>query len=364
MLNRALLARQMLLRREKMTATNAIEHLVGMQAQNPNPPYIGLWTRLEGFRLDDLSKLMNERRVVRIALMRSTIHLVTARDCLALRPLLQPMLTRGLSARVLRDLTDVEMKEFVTRARTLVEERPRTFNELGKLLVERWPGRTPMYLAYAARGWLPMVQIPPRGIWGSSGPIVHTTVEKWLDCRFDGSCSVEQMIARYLAAFGPASVRDMQTWSGLSGLREVIERLRSKLHIFRTEQGTELFDLPNAPRPDPATAAPLRFLPDYDNVLLSHFDRTRVISDEHRKRLMSSANGIVPGTVLIDGFVAGTWRITRKITRQRTAAVLQVQPYRRLSAQDRAAAIGEGEKLLRFAAADADLHDVQFLRLK
>jgi hypothetical protein len=161
------------------------------------------------------------------------------------------------------------------------------------------------------------------------------------------------MILRYLAAFGPATVMDVRTWSGLSGLREVMERLRPRLRTFRDETGRDLFDVPGAPLPDPDTPAPPRFLPDYDNVLLSHSDRTRVIAEEDRKRLMTP-NGVGPGTVLIDGFVGGTWRITR----QRDKATLQVRPFGRLSRRDRSTVEEEGSRLLAFAAAEAGNRDV------
>ncbi|HLL45439.1 MAG TPA: winged helix DNA-binding domain-containing protein [Longimicrobiaceae bacterium] len=346
-LNRALLARQGLLRRWTTPPAEAVERLVGMQAQAPDPPYVGLWTRLEGFRPDDLARLVEERAVVRIALMRSTIHLVTARDCLALRPLLQPVLDRGFRSAYGRRLEGMDTAALADAARALVEERPRTFADIGAALGERWPDRDPAALSAAARTLLPLVQVPPRGLWGRSGPAAHTTAEAWLGRPLDPDYRVDDVVLRYLAAFGPATAADVQTWSGLTRLKESVERLRPGLLCFRDEHGRQLFDLPDAPRPDPDTPAPARFMAEWDNVLLSHADRTRVISEEHRRRIFTP-NGIFPGTILVDGFVAGTW----KIERHRGVATLRVEPFAPLAAEDQAALAEEGERLLAFAAAE------------
>ncbi|HEY1014461.1 MAG TPA: winged helix DNA-binding domain-containing protein, partial [Herpetosiphonaceae bacterium] len=267
-LNRALLARQLLLERAELPALAAIERLAGMQAQAPDPPYVGLWTRLAGFEAGELSGLIRERRAVRIALMRSTIHLVSDEDCLLFRPLLQPVLERGLRGTYGRQLAGLEPAEVAAAARPLVEEQPRTFQELGTLLKERWPERDAHALGQAARCWLPLVQVPPRGLWGESGPAAHLWAERWLGRPLEADPPPERLILRYLAAFGPASVADIQKWSGLTGLRQPVEALRPRLAVFRDERGRELFDLPEAPRPDPATPAPARFLPEFDNTLL------------------------------------------------------------------------------------------------
>ena len=284
-LNRATLERQMLLRRRELPALDAIEHLVGMQAQAPSPPYVGLWTRLEGFRPDELGRLITERRAVRIALMRNTVHLVSAQDCLALRPLMQPVLDRTLySTRANRaHLDGMDIEALVAAGRALLEEKPRTAKELGKLLQEQWPERDPTSLARAIRHLLPLVQVPPRGVWGKSGPAAHTTAEAWLGRPLDPSPSIEDIVLRYLGAFGPATVKDVQTWSGLTRLGEVVERLRPRLRTFSDERGKELFDVPDAPMPDPDIPAPPRFLPEFDNLILSHADRTRFIAEEYRK---------------------------------------------------------------------------------
>lgn len=187
-----------------------------------------------------------------------------------------------------------------------------------------------------------------------SGQTRYATAEAWLGQPLAPDTSPATMILRYLAAFGPATVGDMQTWSGLTGLRMVVERLRPHLHIFRDERGRELFDLPDAPRPDPATPAPPRFLPAFDNVLLAHADRTRIIADDHRKII--AANHLTCGTVLVDGFVCGAWRTERT----RRTATLMIESFASLSKEERAAVAGEGEHLVRFIDDGATTFDVRF----
>lgn len=358
-LNRALLDRQLLLRRHRMPAAQAVEHLVGMQAQAPNPPYVGLWTRLEGFRPDELGQLMLDRAVVRATLMRGTIHLVSARDCLRLRPVLQAFLERQVWANATYGrarLEGVDLDAVLAAGRALVEEEPRTVAALRELLGPRWPDREPSALAFAVRLLLPVVYVPPRGVWGRSGPVAFTTVESWLGAPVPERSSLEDMVLRYLAAFGPATAADAQTWSGLTRLGEVFASLRPRLRVFRDESGRELYDLPDAPRPGPDVPAPVRLLPEFDNLTLSHADRARVIADEHR-RVIASRNGMVPGMLLVDGFVRGIWRLART----RREVRLRVEPFERLSRRDRDAVAAEGEALLRLVAAEAPASEVVFV---
>jgi hypothetical protein len=353
--NRATLARQHLLARTGQTAIEMVEHLVGMQAQAPFPPYTGLWTRLTDFQPDELANALLNRQVVRIVLMRGTVHLVSAADACFLRPLIQPLLDRDLRTNMQHapHLTGLDLTKVADAARLTLSERPHTAKELGTALAERWPDRTPAALAHAARGLLPLVQVPPRAVWGRSGQTAYHTAEHWLDRELDTAPDPGQMIERYLSAFGPASIADMQTWSGLTRLREVTETL--DLRTFHTDDGRELYDLPDAPRPDEDTPAPVRFLPEFDNILLSHADRTRIMTDEHRKRLFGVKNGVFPGTFLVDGLVRGSWRVTK----QRRSAVLAITPWARTTKKDLTALTKEGMRLLDFTAATAETKDVR-----
>ena len=357
-LNRALLARQFLLTRSKRSAAETIEHLVGMQAQVPNSPYIGLWTRLDDFDPATLSRMITERRAVRAALMRGTLHLSTARDYLAVRPLLQPVLTRGLNGNFGRRLVGIKPATIAAAGRRLLEKQPRNTVEIVRLLRKRWPDRDAQALGYAVQYLLPIVQLPPRGVWGSSAQVTWATAEAWLGRQLKDTGSLDGLVRRYLGAFGPATVADIRSWSGLAGLRDVVDRLRRRLLTFRTVDGDELFDLPNAPRPDRGSPAPPRFLPYYDNVLLGHADRSRVIPEGGGKWFFP-ADGLFVGTILIDGFLGGRW----KIERDGDKATLIVEHFVRLRKQDRTALTAEGRRLLTFAAADARSRDLRLADL-
>lgn len=351
-LNRATLERQLLLRRTVMPAHDAVRHLLGLQAQNTKPPYYQLLARLEGFVPAELSALMESRDVVRIVTLRSTIHTHTADDALTLRPLVQAARDRELKM-FRAGLAGVDLDRLAVISKELVEERPRTMKELRGELTGHWPNADPQALSVAARCLLPLVQVTPRGLWGRSGQVALTTVEHWLGRPSEPVPAPDGTVLRYLGAFGPASVKDMQMWAGLTRLREVFERLRPRLITFRDEHGVELFDLPDAPRPDPDTPAPPRFLPEFDNVLLGHADRTRVIPPAYKGR-----NGIGNqsfGTVLVDGFLAALWRLKQ----DGDTATVVVQPLGTIGAAARDAVTEEAVRIVSVMT-DATTHDVVF----
>ena len=354
-LNRATLERQFLLRRTDAPVVDVLTRVVGMQAQAPNPPYFGLWARLAGFHPDDLIKLVTGREVVRLSLMRSTIHLVTADDALYLRSVLQKQHERWFLAGYGKRFEGLDVPAVVASALEILEAEPVTFAVLGKRLAQAHPGADEQTLASVARMYAPLVQVPPRGLWGSSGQAAHTTARVWLGRDLPAKVTADEMVLRYLAGFGPASVADAQVWSGLTRLKEVFERLRPQLRTFRDEKGVELFDLPHSPRPGGEVDAPVRLVAEFENMLLSYADRSRIISEEHRKRIFTP-NGLIPGTFLLDGVVAGTWKLTRK----KKTALLEVNPFGKVSKRDKAALEAEGTQLLAFAAPDADTADIRF----
>jgi hypothetical protein len=355
-LNRALLARQMLIRPVKLSAAATIERLVGMQAQAPNLPYVGLWARLQGFHHEELSDLMRSRRAVRTSLMRNTIHLVTTEDAHRLKPLFQPLHERGFfrGSPWGRDLKTMNPDTLLEAGREIMGERPRTIAELARLLAPRFPDHDALSLAYGVRYMLPMVFTTPRGIWQAGGPVALTTVQAWLGDSATPTIAPEDLVLRYLAAFGPASVADMRAWSGLA-MRPAFEKLRPGLVTFRDEHGTELFDTPKSPRPAATTAAPVLFLPDYDNILLAHADRTRIMAPGQHLGLFSS-NGIMKGSVLVDGFVRAGW----KPVKEGAGTALTITPFEEpLRSQDRTTVTAEGLRLLAFLA-PGEKHRVEF----
>jgi hypothetical protein len=343
-LSRTLLERQLLVRRSACSALEAIERLVAVQAQEPNWPYVGLWTRLADFRPADLMALLDDRRVVRGGLIRRTKHLASSADYLWLRPLVQLPNFSGGPRRGLygRETAGLDMAALADASRELMSGRMLTGPQLGRLLAERFPGRDWVVLMGSAQFLVAVVHAPPGGAWGSWGIRGGTSfvlAEEWLGRPMAVSPRIETLIRRYLAAFGPASVMDMQAWSGVTRLRDQVDGLRSELRVFHTEQGTELFDLPDAALADPELPVPVRFLPAYDNLLLGHADRTRIIRDEDRK-LVAPGRALVLPTFLVDGFVHGTWSLK--------GATLRICPFRPLARSDTAAVLAEAERLLDF----------------
>jgi DNA glycosylase AlkZ-like len=371
-LNRAALHRQLLLERAALTAREAVGHLGGLQAQAPLAPYVGLWTRLAGFRHEDLKDLITERAVLRAHLMRNTVHLVDAADYLRFRPLYQPVMDRDLAGNFGRNLAGVDLAELAEVAAALLGQTALTRVELAARLAPRWPDHDPASLAYAAGHLLPLVQVPPRGLWGEPNHrAAFFLASAWLAGRdpsaspasapgpapgsMSKSTMLEQIVVRYLAAYGPASVADVQAWSGLSRLREAAVRLGRRLREFAGPDGAELLDLPDAPRPDPDVPAPPRFLPEYDNLLLSYAERSRVIP--HRRPVpLPAGHGGSGGTLLVDGLWQADWKISQ--------GSLEIRPFVPLRPADRDAIAAEGERLLGFASPAIAVRDVRFAPIR
>ncbi|HCT78132.1 MAG TPA: winged helix DNA-binding domain-containing protein [Micromonosporaceae bacterium] len=340
-LNRTLLERQMLVQRTSQAPLKVIEHLVAMQAQEPNWPYVGLWTRIAGFKHDDLTSLLDERSVVRSTMLRTTQHLASSNDFGWLRPVVQPSLDRTVrSPYFAEQTTGLDLAELTAIGRELLGDRTLTRREFGKLVAERFPDRNGRIVAGAVELQTALVHPPPSSTWGSWGnrPVSVAPAEFWLGRPMESAPSAQTMILRYLASYGPASVMDIQAWAGLTKLREVVQEMRSQLRVYRDENGKELFDLPEAPLSDPDLPVPVRFMPAYDNLILSHADRARVISDEDRKQVITGS--LVRPTFLVDGFVHGTWTLKD--------STLLITPYRPLSKVDTKAVLAEAEHLLTF----------------
>jgi hypothetical protein len=352
-LGRATLARQLLLEREARDVAATVDHLVGLQAQVPHNPYTALWSRLDPFDPEALSRLLSERALVRIVTLRGTLHLVTADDALRLRPLVQPVLDGELARHqtLAPLLVGVDLDAVMAVAKPLLDERPRTGPELRALMAERIPEHDPAALAFACRNRLALVQVPPRGLWGRGGQVTTTTAEAWLGRPLETEPSIDAAVLRYLAAFGPATVADVATWSRLTGFREVLERLRPQLRTFRDERGRELFDLPEAPRPDPDTPAPVRFLPEYDNVLLSHADRSRFVRPENQREVAAAFLERGLGRILSDGQVRAVWRLDREPGGG--PEVLTVRTFDGVNGREAGAIEAEAGRLLAFLAPGA-----------
>jgi len=353
-LNRATLARQMLLEREILPIHAAIERLVGLQAQLASAPYVGLWTRLRDFRREGLAGEIENRKVVKATLMRATLHLCTAEDYLRFRTTLQPVLIGAASAIAKGRDADVDLDKVLKAARKFIGEKPRTFAEISEMLTKLLPGADVGVMRYSVRTRIPLVQVPIAGGWSYSNKPEFTLAEEWIGRKTAPKDDLAELIKRYLAAFGPATVTDAQTWLG-SKLKDTFEKLRPELQTYRGEGRSELFDLPGVSLPTEDTPAPARFLPEYDNLLLSHSNRTRVIADEHRPKVYLPGLRVA-ATILVDGFVRGAW----KVEKTKTAATLVIEPFDKLTKKDRDALIEEGERLVRFVEANAKSFEVRF----
>ncbi|MFD9443864.1 winged helix DNA-binding domain-containing protein [Streptomyces sp. NPDC060006] len=345
-LNRTLLRRQLLLDRSPCSAPQAIHQLVALQAQEPNCPHVGLWCRLRDFRQADLDALYGDRSVVRGVMLRRTQHLASGDDFRWLRPSIQPIVDSALKTPYYqREIEGLDLDKVAAAGRRLLKDRTLTRREFGRLMAAEFPGRHGGRLAATVEIKEALVHPPPTGLWGAWGNRPEISValaEEWLQAPMAEGPQPRQLILRYLAAFGPATVADLQVWAGITKLLPVVKDLRPQLTTFRDEQGRELFDVPDAPLASADEPAPVRFLPAFDNVALSHKDRTRIMSEEDRRRIAPEASYGVP-LFLVDGFVHGRWALDR--------GKLVVSPFRPLSKSERAAVREEGEQLLRFIAA-------------
>ncbi|MFE3450926.1 winged helix DNA-binding domain-containing protein [Nonomuraea sp. NPDC059194] len=352
-LNRATLARQLLLDRADMPVLDTVAHLGGLQAQEPQEPFAGLWSRLRAFDPAVLSGLLTGRRVVRTHLMRRTVHLLTAEDTLAWRARHDAMLRQRVIGVYRRELDGVDLDELAAAGRAVMADgEPRSMSELARALAHRWPEPGPRALGeMLVAALIPMAQLPPRGLWRTRAGVRNVPLSSWLGRDIDppapdGADPVGQaLVRRYLAAFGPAASADLRAWCGLAGLPAAVSAMREELVTFRDERGRELLDLPGAPRPDPDTPAPVRFLPAFDNAILGYHDRSRVIDDAHRGLSVAGAR-----VVLVDGRVAATWTAE--------AGTVIVTPLRRLAPADRAAVADEGRELAAFLS-DGESHCVR-----
>ena len=353
-LNRATLARQLLLERERVGAVEAVQRLAGMQAQEPKHPFIGLWTRVDGFQCEELLAALRERAVVRATLMRSTLHLMSAADYAAVRMALQP--SRAVALRVLGARSEgLDLDAVLPAARELLRGTSLTFDAIRAELQLRFPDVNDRALGYAVRTLMPLVMVPaPDGRWGFPRVSEFTLADEWIAEPL-AQDAAEALATRYLAAFGPASAKDLERWSAVGGMRAVLDDMRDRLEVFAGERGRELFDLPDAPRPDGDVPAPVRLLPEFDSLVLAHDDRSRVIADEHRP-LVTTKNLRVKATFLVDGVVAGTWTTAVK----RKVATLTLSPFAKLPKAAAEELEAEAVALLAFIEPDAKARDVDF----
>jgi hypothetical protein len=357
-LNRATLARQMLLAREAIDPLAAIERLAGLQAQLARPPHLGLWSRIADFEPGALLELLRARRAVRATMMRGTLHIVSARDYVALRSVLQPMLTAGVTAVLRGRAKGIDFPAVVTQARQLFAGGPRTFEEIRDALAAAHPEADHRAMGFIARLMIPLVQVPTLDdAWGFPGTPRFALADAWLGEKIATADSPAQLVLRYLAAFGPAAAADVQTWSGIKSLKEAFEQLRPKLLVLADERGRELFDLPKAPRPPGDTVAPVRFLPEFDNLVMAHADRRRFLADAYRRKVYLPGLRLAP-TVLVDGFVAAVWGVRRT----KAAATISIEPFEALSARTRGAVAAEAERVARFAEPEAKAFDVKIAK--
>lgn len=352
-LNRATLARQMLLERSDCGIVDAVRVLGGLQAQQSNDPYIALWSRLMGFSHEGLTKLITDRVLNRATSMRGTLHLHTADDLLGIRELVTPFLKAQWKSNFLRRFGGHDPRKVLAAGRKLLDRQPMRAGDLNKALLERFPGGEAIALSTLLQLHEVLIQIPPTRIWGNNSAPLLTRVENWLPPPYQRPLSRTDLVRRYIAAFGPVTAADMSTWSRLNKLAPEFEAIRDELVTFEDFDGRTLFDFPDAPRPDADTPAPVRFLPLYDNVYLGYDNRRRMLS-EATGHLMNMFQNFKP-SVLIDGTINAGWSISVK----RGAAVLEIEAYRRLLKREQRELEIEGLAFLRFMQENAESYDVR-----
>jgi hypothetical protein len=359
-INRATLARQMLLAREKVTPVKAIERLVGMQAQWPKPPFLGLWSRVDGFERAHLTALLHKRAVVRATFLRATIHVVTAKDFLALRPAIQPVLESAMQAILKERLAGIDLPALTKQVRKMLDREPLTFAAIREEFLRADPKADERAMGYAVRMLLPLVQVPVDGqAWAFPSQACFAPADQWLSKPIPTKpAPPDALLLRYLEGYGPASADDMRAWSGLGrpAVKDAVDRLRPKLIAF-LDGKRELFDLPDSPRPDPDVPAPVRLIPEYDNIITTRADE-RFVAKADRPRVFLSALRIA-ATVLVDGFAAGTW----KLEATKKAATLTIEPFKPFAARVKKEVEVEAESLLRFAEPEARAYEVRVAKV-
>jgi hypothetical protein len=354
-LNRALLARQLLLERSKLPLTRTLEHVAGIQAQYAPSSYIGLWSRLEGFALGDLTRALEQRRAVQGTLLRSTIHLVSARDYWAFAVGSRAARQEAWLRFDKRRLSDKDMRSAARAVRKELAGRVQHRDELLELARARHPER-PTHLWNGLSAWVDLVRAPPSGTWERRRADLYALAEDWIGppaiTREEG---VGLLLRRYLGGFGPARLANAANWAGLPAgeLQAAAETLR--LRRFRDEEGAELVDLPRAPLPGGSTPAPVRFLPTWDATLLVHARGTQILPEPFRPLVFSTRTPQSTPTFLVDGAVAGIWRVERSGKK----ATLVLKPFERLTATARRSLRSEAERLVRFHEPDAKGHAVR-----
>jgi hypothetical protein len=357
-LNRATLARHFLLERSDTPIVDAIEILGGLQAQQTHDPYIALWSRLKGFRHEDLTALIVDRTLNRATTMRGTLHLHTANDLLGYRALVQPFLAQQWKSNFLKRFGSEDPNAVRKAGIKLLDNGPMTAGALNKVLKEKFPTAEPLALSTLLQLHEVLVQIPPTRIWGNNAAPILTRVENWLPPPRDRPMSKGELTRRYIRAFGPVTVADMATWCRLTKLGREFEAIRDELVTFEDVDGRTLYDFPDAPRPDADTPAPVRFLPLYDNVYLGYDNRRRMLS-EATAHLINMFQNFKPA-VLIDGTCNAGWTIADK----KGGATLEIEPYRALTRAEQLELEAEGEAFLGFMRPDASTRTVAILKFQ